>query len=143
MPASAGRGLRRSPRCVRTTGRPASGRGRRAGAGGSGVPDGVSSRRAGPVRPVVPAGGHPAGLRADRPPTGAGDGGRILTVITARMLPSRQAADLVTGHWDLLSGWNEVPRALVWDNEPAIGRRREGKPVLDQEFAALAGLLGC
>src|SRR6059036_3896688 len=38
-------------------------------------------------------------------------------VITARMLPSRQAADLVSGHWDLLSGWNAVPRALVWDNE--------------------------
>ncbi|MFF4506615.1 hypothetical protein [Streptomyces sp. NPDC001401] len=29
-------------------------------------------------------------------------------VITARMLPSRQAADLVSGHWDLLSGWTAV-----------------------------------
>lgn len=64
-------------------------------------------------------------------------------VITARMLPSRQAADLVSGHWDLLSGWNAVPRALVWDNEAAIGRRREGRAVLSHEFAALAGLLAC
>lgn len=64
-------------------------------------------------------------------------------VITARMLPSRQAADLVSGHWDLLSGWNAVPKALVWDNEPAIGRRREGRAVLGHEFAALAGLLAC
>ncbi|MFE2611931.1 IS21 family transposase [Streptomyces mirabilis] len=64
-------------------------------------------------------------------------------VITARMLPSRQAADLVSGHWDLLSAWNAVPRALVWDNEAAIGRRREGRAVLSHEFAALAGLLAC
>lgn len=64
-------------------------------------------------------------------------------VITARMIPTRQAADLVAGHWDLLSGWNAVPKALVWDNEPAIGRRREGKAVLSTEFAALAGLLAC
>ncbi|PNG23664.1 IS21 family transposase [Streptomyces cahuitamycinicus] len=64
-------------------------------------------------------------------------------MITARMLPSRQAADLVSGHWDLLSGWDAVPRALVWDNEAAIGRRREGRGVLGHEFAALAGLLAC
>jgi transposase len=64
-------------------------------------------------------------------------------VITARMLPTRQAADLVTGHWALLCAWGAVPKALVWDNEPAIGRRREGKTVLGHEFAALAGLLAC
>jgi transposase len=64
-------------------------------------------------------------------------------VIAARMLPTRQAADLVTGHWDLLCAWGAVPKALVWDNEAAIGRRREGKPVLSHEFAALAGLLAC
>ncbi|WP_316522771.1 IS21 family transposase [Kitasatospora brasiliensis] len=64
-------------------------------------------------------------------------------VITARMIPTRQVADLVAGHWDLLSGWRAVPKALVWDNEPAVGRRREGKAVLTTEFAALAGLLAC
>lgn len=63
-------------------------------------------------------------------------------VIAARMLPSRQGPDLVAGHWDLLSRWRAVPKVLVWDNEPAVGRRREGRAVLSAEFAALAGLLG-
>lgn len=49
----------------------------------------------------------------------------------------------MSGHWDLLFGWNAVPLALVWDNEAAIGRRREGRVVLGHEFAALAGLLAC
>jgi transposase len=30
----------------------------------------------------------------------------------------------------------------VWDNEPAVGRRRENRAVLSADFAALAGLLG-
>ncbi|MEV4562085.1 IS21 family transposase [Kitasatospora sp. NPDC049285] len=85
-------------------------------------------------------------------PLGFGQTGRPLVlvmvagysrVITARMIPTRQVADLVAGHWDLLSGWQAVPKALVWDNEPAVGRRREGKAVLTTEFAALAGLLAC
>jgi transposase len=58
-------------------------------------------------------------------------------VIAARMLPSRQAGDLIDAHWRLLSGWGAVPRALVWDNEGAVGQR--GK--LTAEFAAFAGLL--
>lgn len=49
-------------------------------------------------------------------------------VITARMLPSRQAADLVSGHWDLLSGWRAVPRELVWDNEAAMDAAGRGGP---------------
>lgn len=59
-------------------------------------------------------------------------------VIAARLLPSRQAGDLIDGHWRLLSEWGAVPRTLVWDNEGAVGRG--GK--LTAEFAALAGLLG-
>lgn len=39
--------------------------------------------------------------------------------LMARMIPSRQAHDLIGGHWALLSGLGAVPRALVWDNEPA------------------------
>ncbi|MGW4898806.1 IS21 family transposase [Kitasatospora sp. NPDC004240] len=58
-------------------------------------------------------------------------------VITARMLPSRQSGDLIDGHWRLLAdGWGAVPRMLVWDNEPGVGRGR-----LTSEFAAFAGLL--
>lgn len=58
-------------------------------------------------------------------------------VITARMLPSRRSGDLIDGHWRLLAdGWGAVPRMLVWDNEPGVGK---GKPT--SEFAAFAGLL--
>ncbi|MEV5085834.1 helix-turn-helix domain-containing protein [Streptomyces sp. NPDC056159] len=55
-------------------------------------------------------------------------------VITARMLPSRQTGDLIDGHWRLLTGWQAVPKTLVWDNEPGIGKGR-----LTSEFAAFAG----
>ncbi|MCC9307350.1 IS21 family transposase [Kitasatospora sp. RB6PN24] len=58
-------------------------------------------------------------------------------MITARMLPSRQTGDLIDGHWRLLAGgWGAVPKMLVWDNEPGVGK---GK--LTSEFAAFAGLL--
>jgi transposase len=63
-------------------------------------------------------------------------------VITARMIPSRQAGDLIDGHWQLLSGWRACPRLLVWDGESAVGRNQGGKSVLTSDFAALAGLLG-
>jgi transposase len=63
-------------------------------------------------------------------------------VIAARMIPSRQAGDLIDGHWQLLSGWRACPRLLVWDGESAVGRNQGGKSVLTSDFAALAGLLG-
>ncbi|MEU9045627.1 MULTISPECIES: IS21 family transposase [unclassified Kitasatospora] len=78
-------------------------------------------------------------------PLGYGQSGRppVLVIvsgysrmITARMLPSRRTADLIDGHWRLLTGWQAVPRTLVWDNEAGVGR---GRPT--SEFAALAGLL--
>lgn len=62
--------------------------------------------------------------------------------ILARMLPSRQAGDLTAGMWALLSELGRTPRTLVWDNEPAVGSWRGGKPRLAQEFAALKGSLG-
>ncbi|MFE0044547.1 IS21 family transposase [Streptomyces albireticuli] len=62
--------------------------------------------------------------------------------ITARMLPSRNAADLIAGHWRLLTGLGAVPKALVWDNEGAVGSWRSGGPQLTDDFAAFAGLLG-
>jgi transposase len=57
-------------------------------------------------------------------------------VITACMLPSRQTGDLIAGHWKLLTGWNAVPKTLVWDNESGVGQGR-----LTVEFASFAGLL--
>jgi transposase len=63
-------------------------------------------------------------------------------VITARMLPSRQSPDLLAGHWELISGWGRVPRALVWDNESAVGRWRAGRPELTETMNAFRGTLG-
>lgn len=62
--------------------------------------------------------------------------------ITARMLPSKAAADVIAGHWRLSTGLGAVPKALVWDNEAAVGSWRGGSPQLAQDFAAFAGLLG-
>ncbi|MFB7126421.1 IS21 family transposase [Kitasatospora sp. NPDC056273] len=105
-----------------------------------------------PVDPVSRTVYEPGGLaqcdlwfpEADIP-LGYGQSGRppVLVIvsgysrmITARMLPSRQTNDLIDGHWRLLTGWGAVPKTLVWDNEPGVGR---GRPT--SEFAALAGLL--
>jgi len=63
-------------------------------------------------------------------------------VISAVMLPSRQAPDLIAGHWLLLEHLGAVPRALVWDNESAVGSWRAGRPKLTAEFEAFRGMLG-
>lgn len=63
-------------------------------------------------------------------------------IITAVMLPSRQSPDLLAGHWRLLSGWGRVPRALVWDNEAAVGSWRGGRPQLTDAMNAFRGTLG-
>jgi transposase len=49
--------------------------------------------------------------------------------ITGRMIPTRKTEDLLLGSWELISGLGRVPRRLIWDNEPGIGRgarRAEG-----------------
>ena len=46
-----------------------------------------------------------------------------------RMIPTRKTEDLLLGTWELLEGLGRVPRRLIWDNEPGIGRgqrRAEG-----------------
>jgi transposase len=65
-------------------------------------------------------------------------------MLFAVMIASRQAADLIAGHWLLLSEHLQaVPRELVWDNESAVGSWRAGKPRLTEEFEAFRGILGC
>ena len=64
-------------------------------------------------------------------------------VIAAVMLPSRrQSPDLLCGHWELLQRWDVVLRALVWDNESAVGKWRVGKPELTTAMNAFRGVLG-
>ena len=42
--------------------------------------------------------------------------------ITGRMIPTRQTEDLLLGSWELIEQLGRVPRRLIWDNEPGIGR---------------------
>ena len=72
--------------------------------------------------------------QVDRPPVLVMASG-YSRMLTAVMIPSRQAPDLIAGHWALLQAWGRVPKALVWDNESAVGSWRGGKPKLTEEFA--------
>ena len=53
-----------------------------------------------------------------------------------RMLPTRKTPDLLLGSWELLTRLGRVPRRLIWDNEPGIGRGKPTEPV-----AVFAGTL--
>ena len=49
--------------------------------------------------------------------------------MTARMIPTRKTEDLLLGSWELIQQLGRVPRRLIWDKEPGIGRgqrRAEG-----------------
>lgn len=39
-----------------------------------------------------------------------------------RMIPTRRTEDLLLATWELLRRLGRVPRRLIWDNEPGIGR---------------------
>ena len=49
-----------------------------------------------------------------------------------RMIPTRKTPDLFLGSWALLDQLGRVPRRLIWDNEPGIGRGKLTEPALDQ-----------
>lgn len=42
--------------------------------------------------------------------------------ITGQMIPTRKTEDLLLGSWELIQQLGRVPRRLIWDNEPGIGR---------------------
>jgi transposase len=72
----------------------------------------------------------------------------VLTMVTgysrwlsARLIPSRCAADLFAGWWQLIAGLRAVPRVLVWDGEAAIGRWRAGRVELTEQCQAFRGVL--
>ena len=79
-------------------------------------------------------------------PVGAGQD-RILPVlvmalgfswsVSAVMIPSRQAGDILSGMWQVISGWGRCPKTLVWDREAAIG----GTGRVSASAAAFAGTL--
>ncbi len=86
------------------------------------------------------------GSRRSTSRSGAGQVGRppVLVMVSgysrwmsAVLLPSRQAPDLLAGHWQLLQRLGAVPRALVWDNEAAVGSWRAGRPEADRRVRGL------
>jgi transposase len=58
------------------------------------------------------------------------------------LIPTRTAADLFAGWWQLIAGLGAVPRVLVWDAEGAIGRWRAGRVELTAACQAFRGTLG-
>ena len=61
---------------------------------------------------------------------------------SAVLVPSRGAADLYAGWWQLLTALGAVPRVLVWDGEGAVGRWRQRQPELTGQCHAFRGTLG-
>ncbi|GIH89340.1 transposase [Planobispora rosea] len=57
--------------------------------------------------------------------------------MTAMMIPTRQAGDILSGMWSLISQIGRVTKTLVWDREAAIG----GSGKLTAPAAAFAGTL--
>jgi transposase len=57
--------------------------------------------------------------------------------LTATMVPSRQAGDLLAGMWLLINQIGRVTKTLVWDREAAIG----GTGKVSADAAAFAGTL--
>ena len=62
--------------------------------------------------------------------------------VTAVMIPTRHAEDLVLGQWAVLRQLGAVPKMLVWDNESGVGRYGGANPKLTSQFTVLKGMLG-
>lgn len=62
--------------------------------------------------------------------------------LSGLLIPTRAAADLFAGWWQVIDRLGAVPRTLVWDGEGAIGRWRHGKTELTGECQAFRGTLG-
>ena len=62
--------------------------------------------------------------------------------MVARMVPTRQAHDILLGHLACLLDLGAVPRAGVYDNEAALVSRHNGRPTLTEPFQRFRGVLG-
>lgn len=62
--------------------------------------------------------------------------------IVARMIPSREAHDVLGGHLHCLTDLGAVPRKGVYDNEAALVSRHGGRVTLSAPFQAFRGTLG-
>lgn len=55
-----------------------------------------------------------------------------------RMIPTRKTEDLLLGSWELIKQLGRVPRRLIWDNEPGIGRGQRRAEGVEQFLGTLA-----
>lgn len=55
-----------------------------------------------------------------------------------RMIPTRKTEDLLLGSWELIEQLGRVPRRLLWDNEPGIGRGKRHADGVDAFMGTLA-----
>lgn len=62
--------------------------------------------------------------------------------LTAMLIPSRHAKDILAGLWELLSTLGAVPRVLTWDDDAAISRREGGRVKLTNESVDFCRALG-
>jgi len=60
----------------------------------------------------------------------------------ARMIPSREAHDILGGHLRCLVELGAVPRKGVYDNEPALASRHGGRAKPTESFDRFRGALG-
>ncbi len=58
--------------------------------------------------------------------------------MTGRMIPTRKTEDLLLGSWELIKQLGRVPRRLIWDNEPGIGRGKRHTSGIDAFMGTLA-----
>jgi transposase len=63
-------------------------------------------------------------------------------VMVARMVPSREAHDILSGHLACLIALGAVPRSGVYDNEAALVSRHGGRATLTEPFQRFRGVLG-
>jgi transposase len=61
--------------------------------------------------------------------------------LSGLLIPTRTAADLFAGRWQVIEQLGAVPRVLVWDGEGAIGRWRAGRVELTEQCQAFRGTL--
>jgi transposase len=63
-------------------------------------------------------------------------------VMVAKMIPSREAHDILSGNLACLKALGAVPKKGVYDNEGALVSRRGGKATLSEPFQRFRGTLG-
>lgn len=78
---------------------------------------------------------------AAKPPVIVGISG-YSRVMVGRMIPTREAHDILSGHLTCLQALGAVPKKGVYDNEGALVSRRGGKATLTEPFQRFRGTLG-